>query len=152
MKKKLFFLPIILTTLSLTSCFGDDEWKKEFGTPELFLSQVGDYSLVYLYGADNNNRGEDIDYEIRNALLEAAPFTETNKKSSEAERYFTYQAFWQPATSGPNFCNMSVYDDGFIKIHHKKSLGPNQYVYFTMDEAKATSIVDMVFAKITPSE
>lgn len=147
MKKVMFFIPLLITSIGLTGCslFNDDSWKKEYGTPELFLENIKE-GLLYLY--DNQNQTTDTDDEIKTTLSLSGPYEETKTKKPTSEKYFTYQAYWQPATSGPNYCNMSVWDDGFIKIHHKNSLGPHQYTYFTMDAEKATIVVNMVFLKL----
>jgi hypothetical protein len=40
---------------------------------------------------------------------------------------------------------MSIWDDGLIRIDHKKSLGSHSYLYFSMDSSKAFTINDRVF-------
>ena len=149
MKSRLLFIPIAAIALSMTGCiFDDNEWRKEYGTPELFLSQVvGDYhSETLLLGEESY--GEDNNYEIRDALIEAGPYEARNNKDEGTGRCFTYQAYWQPATTGPNYCLMDVWDNGYLRITHKRSIGFKQYVYFTMDETKATSINTLVREKI----
>ena len=92
--------------------------------------------------------GNDTNLEINKALLEAAPFETTKNKKSSVDTYFTYENFLSNAMSGPNYCLMQVYTDGFIRIDHKSSLGPHQYAYFTMDATKAEAIYDQVAIKI----
>ncbi len=149
MKKRFLLASLVFVLpLALTGCdwFADKEWKEKFGTPELFLEKVDvQKSNIRMYNDSN-----DYDYgdEVKTALLEAAPFEKTTKKKKTAQKYFTYYHLIAPANSGPNYCKMSVYDDGYISIDYKRSLGPHQYAYFTMDETKASEIVDFTFAKI----
>ena len=89
----------------------------------------------------------DCNLEVKNAILEAAPFNETNKTSSSEERYFTYHILRSHSTVGPNYCAMTIYDDGLMVIDYKSALGPHQYAYFVMDDDKATSIIDLVLTK-----
>ena len=152
MKKHIIVAPLFFVALSLTGCnlFASKDWEEKYGTPELFLSVVEEkgrhYNTIHKY----NETEEDYDYgyEVRDALLSAAPFEKVSKKKKVSEKYFTYYHLISPANSGPNYCQMSIYDDGYIKIDHKSSLGPHQYLYFTMDEQKASEIVDFTFTKI----
>ena len=151
MKRTTWLLPFCLLSISLSACtlFNDDKWKDEYGSPELFLSQVGlleDSHIEKIYKYEMDDGDIDPDYIVKDKILASGPFTQIKKKSSSSERYFTYQAYWQPATSGPNYCNMSIWDDGLITIHHKNSLGPHSYLYFSMSEEKAVKINDLVFS------
>lgn len=152
MKNRLLLIPLISMSFTLTACpfsFGDpNEWKKERGTPELFLDNVTGNKYVYLYDENSKNYTKDEDLSIRDLIKESGPFESSNQSSSTAERYFTYQGYWQAATSGPNYCYMSIWEDGLIKIHHKYSLGAHAYLYFSMDPIKASHINDVVFEKI----
>ena len=149
MKNRLFFLPVALIVLSITCCdFNDTEWLKEYGTPELFLSHVeGDYHNETLLLGEESNCA-DYNYEIRDALKEAGPFEARNNKDEGTGRCFTYRAYWQPATTGPNYCLMDVWDNGYLRITHKRSIGFKQYAYFSMSEEKATAINTLVREKI----
>lgn len=147
MKNKLIPILLIPLTSALVSCFPDDDsWLLEYGTPELFLENISDNPNVYLY--ENEKQYPDVDFEIKNLIKESGPFEKIAKRKPTIERYFTYEAYWQPATSGPNYCNMSIWDDGLIRIDHKRSLSNHSYVYFSMDAVKASSINDIVFEKL----
>ncbi len=151
--KKCFFLVPIFLMFTLSGCiftYDDGEWKGQFGDPELFINNIlgieGDEE-IFLYGKkEDGYRGIDTDCVVAHSILESGPFTKSENKSARVERYFIYQAYWQPATTGPNYCNMAIYDDGFIEIHHKNSIGPHSYLYFTMDKTKANSVVDLAFS------
>ena len=99
---------------------------------------------MYLFESEAG--APDDDFAVKEAILASGPFEQINRKEPVSDRYFTYLAYWQPATSGPNFCNMSIWDDGLIRIHHKTSLGPDDYLYFSMDGDKASKLNDMVFS------
>ena len=149
MKKRILLTSLVFVLpFVLTGCdwFADKQWKEKFGTPELFLDKVDvQKSNIRMF-----NDSDDYDYgdEVKTALLEATPFEKATKKNKTAPKYFTYYHLIASANSGPNYCKMSVYNDGYISIDYKTSLGPHQYAYFTMDEAKASEIVDFTFTKI----
>lgn len=149
MKNRLLFISIVPLLFSLTAC-DDGAWKEKWGTPELFLENVIEMANVYMY--ENEGDYFDNNFEIRDLIKESGPFESIDKKEPKVERYFTYQGYWQPATSGPNYCNMSIWDDGLIKIHHKSSLGPHGYLYFSMDALKASNLNDIVFEKILANQ
>lgn len=150
MARRNVIIPLISMSLSLCGCvfFSNGEWKKSYGTPELFLNQVSEH-WCYIYTYDNRSElAPDSNLQVRDMMANSGPFEETALTSSKQERFFTYEIYISPATSGPNYCTMSLYDDGFIKIDYKSSLGPHQFAYFTMNEDKATSLIDLVFEKI----
>ena len=147
MNKALLTLSLILISVPLVGC-SDDYWKEEFGTPELFLSNVSDHwCYVYKYD-DQTERMVDSEFEIKNAISDSGPFEKTTIKGSKEDRFFTYEIYISPSNAGPNYCKMSIYDDGFIRIDHKSALGPHQYAYFLMDEEKATTLIDFAFIKV----
>ena len=148
MKNKLLFIPVAAIALSMTGCiFDDKEWRKEYGTPELFLNSLStEYHNEYLI-VDIEDIGPDYNFEIKNALLESAPFEIRNNKDEGTGRSFTYRAYWIPAMTGPNYCHMEIWDNGHIRITHKRSIGPKQYAYYSMSEENATYINDLVREK-----
>lgn len=149
MKKSLFYIPLIGLFFTLTACpfsFEDDDWIEEFGTPELLLNNASENAYVYLY--EEGERFLDSDDLIKNALIDAAPYMSIEKREASSERYFTYEAKWLPATSGPNYEHLIIYDDGFVVVHHKASLGPHKYRYFSISEAKAKLLNDLVFSYV----
>lgn len=149
MKNRLLFIPIAAIVISMASCdFTDDAWREKYGTPELFLSQVGGeyHQETLLLGEETYDA--DFNYEIKDALLASGPFETRNNKDEGTGRCFTYRAYWQPATTGPNYCLMDVWDNGYLRITHKRSIGFKQYAYFSMNEEKATSLNDLVRANI----
>lgn len=150
MKKLILGSSLFFVALSLTSCdfFGNDNWKERYGTPELFLNEITDrWCYIHMY----NETVGDIDYnfEVRDALAEVGPFEQSNRKKSDVEKYFTYERYIGPSTTGPNYCLLLLYSDGFIKIDYKPSLGSHKYAYFEIDAVKAAPLVDFVFDKIT---
>ena len=148
MKNKLLFIPIAAIALSMTGCiFDDEESRKEYGTPELFLNSVTEENRSESLIVDIENIGLDYDFEIKNALLESAPFETRNNKDEGTGRSFTYRAYWIPAMTGPNYCHMEIWDNGYIRITHKRSIGPKQYAYYSMSEENATYINDLVREK-----
>ena len=155
MKKVFLFIPLVFSSLLLTACpfsFGDNgEWKKEYGTPELLLENSRDEAYVYLF--DNQKQYKDENNTIREAIKEAAPFEESSNRSIPSDiNYFTFEAMWMAATSGPNYEHLSIWKNGFVRIDHKTSLGPHEYLYFSIPEEKAITLVDFVFSLIDVQE
>lgn len=151
MKKPINLFYLLLITPLLSCCiFNDNSWKKEFGTPELFVENLGISHCFYRFDTKYDNGQElsfaDEDLRVATAIKESGPFTKVSKRKPKSERYFTYEAYWQPATSGPNFCYLLTYDDGLMIIHHKNSLGPHNYLYFEIDEEKAAALNDLAFS------
>lgn len=151
MKNKFIFIPLIALSFYLTACpfsFGDKgEWKKMYGTPELLLENAKDQSYVYLY--EDKNQFKDENNVIREAIKNTCSFeSNKNKKVPNDLKYFTYEASWIPATSGPNYDHLSIWENGFVRIDHKPSLGFHEYLYFSIDEVKALELVNFVFLLI----
>ena len=149
MKNILLYASFISISLSITSCpfsFGDGgAWKERFGTPELLLENARDESYVYLY--TDESPFQDNGNIIKEAIKSIAPFEENDSKTVPKDtQYFTYQAEWVPATTGPNYVHLSIWKNGFVRIDHKSSLGPHEYLYFSVDEEKASTLVDLVFS------
>ena len=154
MKKRLFILPFITLPFVLAACrfsCGDNgAWKEKWGTPELFLENVVGHAYVYMY--ESEGQYSDSDFVIRDLIKESGPFESIKKRKPTTDRYFTYEGYWQAATSGPNYCHMSIWDDGLIRIDHKYSLGSHSYLYFSMDAEKASNINNIVFEKLSSAE
>lgn len=150
-------LSLLPMTFMLSSCifFRDDgSWEKEFGTPELLLENAYPKARVYLNGEDSKAGAVsflDEDKAINQAIKDSGPFAAVTERQPGSCRYFTYEANWVPATSGPNYERLSIWEDGFVRIHHKTSLGPHVYRYFTMDEAKALALTDFAFSSVPES-
>lgn len=148
MQRKRSPISLVAMMLALASCtfLDDGSWREEWGTPELFLANVVGHR--YVYGYEDQGQFQDEDFAIRDLIQESGPFESTSRSSATVSRYFTYEGYWQPATSGPNYCHMSIWDDGLVQIHHKKSLGPHCYVYYQMDAGKAINLNDVVFDRL----
>lgn len=148
MIKKLLIVPLFLLATTLSSCtFKDDEsWKEKFGTPELFLNNAYGYKYVYkYYRFEDENKYSDTDDTILSAIKEAGPFEKSTEKDNYVERFFTYDGFRFDSTMGINYCIMSIWDDGYVQIHHKSALGPHSYLHFSIAEDKAIQLNDLVF-------
>lgn len=148
MIKKMLIVPLFLLATTLSSCiFKDDgSWKEKFGTPELFLTNAYGYKYVYkYYRFEDENKYSDADNTILNAIKEAGPFESSTEKDDYAERFFTYDGFRTDSTAGQNYCIMSIWDDGYVQIHHKSALGPHSYLHFSIAADKATALNDFVF-------
>ena len=149
-KKRFLCIPFLSLSLALSACtFGDGgKWKEEFGTPELVLEHAMEECYVFLY-EKQDEYCKDEGNLIKEAIAKAAPFTESEYRAQSSDiRYFTYQASWVAATSGPNYVHLAIWQNGFVRIDHKTSLGPHEYLYFSITPDKAISLVDYVFSTI----
>ena len=148
MKAKLFLIPVLSCSLLLNACFLEgDEWKEKYGTPELLLENAYDKACVYLY--EDQKQFYDDNNLIKEAIIAVEPFEKASSfKIPKDVRYFTFEAKWQPATSGPNYEHLNIWENGYVRIHHKASLGAHKYEYFSLNEEKAAALVDYVFTLI----
>ena len=140
----------LVATLSfaLSSCIWSSDAWKDYCTPELFLSHSSVHSYVTV--SSSAKEGEILDYElyIKSEILKAGPFESVNSFSSTSDRYIAYEMLLSLATSGPNYTNMYIYDNGNLKIDFKQSLGSLRSFYFTFDSKKASALVDTIDQRI----
>lgn len=145
--KKLFSAFLALPML-LTSCvFKDDGWK-EYETPELFLAHAVVHSYITVTSSKMDFEVMDYDLNIRDAILEMKEFTSVKNIDNKSDHYITYKILISLATSGPNYSNMYIYDDGNMQIDYKASLGSLHSFYYTFDSTKAPSLVDKIEQQI----
>ena len=156
MNKIKFVLPLMLIILSQSGCiyFGDSS--VNYKTPELFLEKIVYEQQTKLYSSafeiPEYTFVEDTEFTIKNAILEAKPFEEIEKfKVNKEIRYSTYYQLISNATTGPNYAQMFIYDDGKLIVNHKATLGSHKYYYYSFDEKKAVEINDLILQKITDS-
>lgn len=158
MKKTLLLSSLPILSLSLTSCIfsfqEDNSWKEQYGTPTIFLESVkeqvpGNASVAMF---DTYSQYHDDNFEIADAILGCAPFETTGEYRITDDKFFTYQAYWQPSTMGPNYCNLVISEKGIAIIQHKTALGRLQSFYFSFDREKAFNIVVHVFDLLTDFE
>ena len=148
-------LPLLLSTLVVLTPFCLSACQRgiwdDFKTPELFLKKAEtDFAHCELSLQSGYENAKDYNFEIKNALMDAAPFTATKQEKSDAERYFVYSNRYYDGfvgLSAPSYVKMYVYDDGFIKIDFN-NIKEDKHAYFTMDEAKAKEINNLVNVKL----
>lgn len=136
-------LATLALSLPLSSCifdFSDDGWKKYY-TPELFLEHAKVHQYVTVHSTEVDAPGVlDYDFEVKNAILDAAPFESISTAGEKSARFLSYEILRSHATSGPNYSNMYVYDNGLLQIDFKASLGSLHSFYYKFDEAKAKAL------------
>ncbi len=152
MRKALLLTPLMMLTVVLSGCrfsfASDDSWKKQFGTPSLLLDNSSRH-YVYRYAEfSSDDVYEDSQKIIANAIKDSGPIEAIEGKEPTAERYFTYEGYFQHATTGPNYSLLSTFEDGLMVIRHKTSLGSEERLYFSMDPKAASEITDLVFSYI----
>ena len=143
-----------MTSICLTGCFNSNDTLEKYKTPELFLShsiEPDNYITIYS-SKDSSKKTLDYNLDIKNAILDAGPFTNTSSFKPNTDRYFTYDILRSLSTAGPNECKMRIYDDGYISIYAKDALANASYSYYTMDNEKAYSLNDFVEEKILDAE
>ena len=150
MRKRLLFIPVAAITLSIVSCsFDDAEWRKTYGTPELFLSSVSEEGHNESLVINDEEIIPDYGFEIKSAILASGPFESRNNEDDGAGRSFTYRAYYQTDSTGACYCVMDIWDNGYLKITHKNSVGSKQYAYSSISEEKGTYLNDLVIEKNT---
>lgn len=149
MKKRFLFVTSILA-ICLSGCmfnFSTDE--NDYKTPELFLEQVNNLGChANIKSTKYDYQIGDCDFSIYNELKTIKDYTKISKIDSKSETYFYYEE-WIPATSGPNIARMSIYDNGYLEIYRKQSLGSHHYFYFSFDSSLADSLNRFVENKIS---
>lgn len=149
MKNKILIVSTIFLSFSLTSCFNSDDLLEKYKTPELFFERVTvERATKISISSIKGKIIKDIDFEIKNELLEVEEYKVSNFFSPPDERHFTYYFLVSNATSGPNYAEMNVYESGKLRITAKSSLGSPSYAYYTFDSTKAFEINDFVENKI----
>lgn len=155
MEKIKCVFPLLLIVFSQSGCmFSFADTSVEYKTPELFLEKVVMENATKLYSSayeiPESQYVEDTEFTIKDAILEAKPFEEIKKfKKNESIRFSTYYQLISNATSGPNYAQMFIYDDGKIIVDHKASLASHKYYYYSFDEKKAVELNDLILKKIS---
>ena len=143
--------PLLLSLIPLiflSSCTGNDEWKKNWGTPELFLSMIEREDKTYIYlNGDDSNKINDVNFEIKNYLKTVDEYHPYTGKVDTKQGYFTYEYYISPSTAGPNHCDMHVYANGVVVIDYKAALARHKYEYFAITSEKAQQINNFVLYK-----
>lgn len=140
-------MSILPAALALTGCFSSDGWRKYY-TPELFLEHARVHPYVKVASSSKESSIMDYELKIKDVVLEAAPFTMTNKISPKSERYFTYRILISPSTAGPNYAEMRVWSDGHVQVDYKAALARLESFFYTFDADKAAAVTDYVDTRI----
>ena len=152
MKRIFLASMLLLTSVSLSACIFSDDGYKEYQTPELFLSQgQGGYQCSVKSSRIDTGSTMiyDTDLEVRDYINNYLGQYETiSKPKANSDRYIIYRILISHATTGPNYSEMTIYDNGSMKIDYKSSLGPHHYFYYSMNNEKASAINDYAEAFI----
>lgn len=135
--KKRYLFSVLIVTFSITSCiFKTDE--NDYKTPELFLEQVKNLGCnAKIRSSKYDYQIGDCDFLIYDELKTIKDYINISSINDKSDTYFYYED-WIPATSGPNIARMTVYDNGYLEIYRKESLGRGHYFYFSFDKDLAT--------------
>ena len=149
MKNKLKAFVIVIP-LIIPSCtfFKTDE--EEYKTPELFCFKAEGYEYSYDYYSSRDGSDyelDDYDGTVLEELKKIKDYQSVSRKEDKTENYIVYQNII-PAMSGPNIARMSIYDDGYLEIYRKQSLGNHHYFAYTIDIDLAKFIIQYVEDKI----
>lgn len=146
----LIMLLLIFMIACKFSC-KDDGWK-EYYTPELFLSNSMDYHNVTVKSSNIEGGVQDKELIIKDYILEVGSFESIKKNETKSSRFITYHILISNATTGPNYSNMIIYDDGFIEIEYKASLGKHHYFYYSFDSSMASTLFDKIENQIRENQ
>ena len=90
--------------------------EKEYYTPELFLSHSMDHHYITVKSSNIEGEVQDKELKIKDYILEVGSFESIKKNETKSSRFITYHILISNATTGPNYSNMIIYDDGFIIV------------------------------------
>ena len=143
----------IFSIITLTSCdlFGSDA--DEYKTPELFLKKISSYTEKMSYTSSKEEYSvtlKDDDKFLYDLLTQINNYEEISNIKEPSEIYVTYED-WVPAMSGPNIARMTIYENGYLEIYRKQSLGADHFFYFDIDDELAYSINRQVEERILDS-
>ena len=122
--------------------FSDDA--KEFKTPDLFFAKAEQWECGAYYASSKIGLGPDFrvydcDHTMLAEMQRITAYQEVSKPSDMSDVYFLYEN-WVPATSGPNIARMTIFENGYLEIYRKQSLGKHHYFYFSIDPDLAASL------------
>ena len=138
----LFALATALMTGGCRLFKGDED---EFKTPDLFFAKAeqwlceGAYYASSKIGLEWQDRVYDCDHTMLAEMQRITEYQEVSRPSDMSDVYFLYEN-WVPATSGPNIARMTIFEDGYLEIYRKQSLGKHHYFYFSIDPELAASL------------
>lgn len=132
--------------LSACTLFPTDE--NEYKTPELFLNKAKDWDCAASYHiSEENYYVDDCNKAIYQSLTTITEYKQISKIPNRDRLFFVYENVI-PATSGPNIARMTVYNNGYLEIYRKQSLGSSHYYYYSFDETLAESLYTFAKDKI----
>lgn len=141
MKKHLIWL--FALTLLLPACTRGDADK--YNTPEKFLShveQTNEYCTIHSSEVDFSY--VDVGLVVKNEILKIDSFTKTKNFTPSTHRRMSYELLIHFSTSGTNYSNLYIYEDGSTKIVYKPALGKISNFYFTCDPEQALALNNFV--------
>lgn len=143
---KLALLALItVTPMALLFSCDNSDWVNEYGTPKLMLEHCENEDMCYYFLNDDDSKSKkDENFTIKNMLLTVDEYKGIDKPDELSGDYFTYYHIRSFATSGPNHCDLRVYENGYVELDYKASLAKHKYRYFSINPIKALEINNFV--------
>lgn len=146
MKRTILLSASVLLMPLLVSCTTDED---DYKNPELFITQVEGARNFFETSKDGDEkRLEDKNYIVLNELKKINEYERVSKINDESKAYFRYEHIL-PANSGPNIARMTVFENGYLEIYRKQSLGFGHNFYYKIDTELAASLNRFVEERIT---
>ena len=144
LNKTIKTIGLIFTSLvSLSACTDVAEYK----TPELFFGFVGRVtSRMTCTSSKYETKLKDEDGSLLKELKKITEYTTANH-IDESSNYFSYE-YWQASNAGPNIERMTVYENGYLELYHKRTIFKGQSFYYSIDLDLALSLNRFVEDKI----
>ena len=134
---------ILVSALLCASCtfsFKTDEG--DYKTPDLFFKQAENWGCGARYYSSKRADGDvlrDCDSTLLNEMKAIKQYQAINQIEQKSDTYFVYE-YLMSATSGPNIARMTVFENGYIEIYRKQSLGSPHSFFFSVDSSLAASL------------
>ena len=140
---------LLFFSLSVSSCTLFPSDKDEYKTPELFLSHIAIERMHFESSKEGYDYSTpDYDKSVYYALKNIHEYEEISTMDNPSETYFLYEEII-PATSGPNIARMTIYENGYLEIYRKESLGKGYFFYYSFDAELAFDLNRLIEEKIS---
>lgn len=141
LSKSIKIVGLIFTSLvSLSACTDVAEYK----TPELFFEYAERLPQRMNFRSSKEGYGYnsyyyDKDSSILKELKKITEYKSVDNIDDKSDIYFEYE-YWQASNMGPNIERMTVFENGYLEIYHKKTIFKEQRFNYSIDPDLAASL------------
>lgn len=142
MNKLLKTIPALLLPVLMTGCFTKPDMTKYKDISTFY----GEAEVAYCWYWTREHEGQHYDNEQEYIVLKEIEkidsFQEIKKFKKPDINYLTYHILQSNSTAGPNFTEMTIYEDGKVLLTDKHALSDYGYLYFSCDVEQALHVIE----------